>query len=153
MRSPRRSGYGCYSDGWPSWLTGSSTLNSTDHSAVTLVLTTGHLSSVDVYANDRPIGTAKVLDGTNKVTLPLATLPDTTFRIEGFDRNTLVAERIGWKCHRRYAVGRSHGDTWDPPAAGKTSEYRLGDDPVRRRTRHRHAARTRTPVGVRVLAV
>jgi Peptidase family S41 len=67
---------------------------SADETALHLIVTTERLSSLDVYADDRPIGTAIVLDGINTITLPLtAPLPAATLRVNGFDGDTLVAAR------------------------------------------------------------
>jgi Peptidase family S41 len=58
--------------------------------AITLTLTTAGLSSVDIYRDGRPVGTAAVSDGLTTSTIPSAT---GTLRIAGFAGDTLVAAR------------------------------------------------------------
>ncbi|HEU4422437.1 MAG TPA: S41 family peptidase [Pilimelia sp.] len=61
--------------------------------AVTLEVTTGALTSLDVYANSRPVATATVADGKSTVTVPIRDDGPTAIRVEGFDGATLAAAR------------------------------------------------------------
>ncbi len=58
-----------------------------------LSCTTGSVTSIDVYVNDRPVATTATTDGTNQVTVPAAA--GDTVRIEGYDAGgTLVASSL-----------------------------------------------------------
>ncbi len=59
---------------------------------VTLNVTTGGLTSLDVYVDGRPVGTATVTDGTTPFALPHPPA-NAVVRIEGFDGAELVAAR------------------------------------------------------------
>ena len=61
--------------------------------AVTLELTTEAVGSVDVYVNGRPAATSAVTDGTTTLAVPIRETGEITVRIEGFDREALVAAR------------------------------------------------------------
>jgi hypothetical protein len=58
-----------------------------------LIVTTGKLTSVDVYGNGRPLGTAPVVDGKNRIPVPIAGPAQVVVRLEGFDGDALVAAR------------------------------------------------------------
>jgi Peptidase family S41 len=59
----------------------------------TFGLTTTALTSIDVYADGRPVATAAVADGTSTVTVPLRASGRTGIRVEGFDGDIVVAAR------------------------------------------------------------
>lgn len=59
---------------------------------VTLNITTGGLTGIDVYVDGRPVGTATVTDGTTPFGLPHPPA-NAVVRIEGFDGAELVAAR------------------------------------------------------------
>jgi C-terminal processing protease CtpA/Prc len=67
------------------------TVTSRDRSAVELAVTTGALTSLDVYVDGRPVTTARVLDGINTVTVPLSGSASVSIRLDGFDGAALVA--------------------------------------------------------------
>ena len=70
------------------------TVTSQDSSAAHLAVTTAALTSLDVYADGRPVTTARVLDGINTVTVPLSGPGPVTLRLDGFDGGNLVAAAI-----------------------------------------------------------
>ena len=59
---------------------------------VTLNVTTGGLTGIDVYVDGRPVGTATVTDGTTPFALPNPPA-NAVVRLEGFDGAELVAAR------------------------------------------------------------
>jgi C-terminal processing protease CtpA/Prc len=59
---------------------------------VTLNVTTGGLTGIDVYVDGRPVGTATVTDGSTPFALPHPPA-NAVVRIEGFDGTELVAAR------------------------------------------------------------
>jgi C-terminal processing protease CtpA/Prc len=58
-----------------------------------LTVTTDNLTSVDIYLNGRPVGTSPVEDGDNSITIPIPEPTPVVVRLEGFDRDALVAAR------------------------------------------------------------
>jgi WD40 repeat protein len=68
-------------------------VDSSDGTEVTIVVTTEGLSSLDLYADGRPIGTSIVLDGINQLTAPLTKPAEVTLRIDGYHESKLVASR------------------------------------------------------------
>ena len=48
-----------------------------------LTVTTGSVSSVDVYVSDRPVATTATSDGTTQITVPAA--PGDVIRVQGYD--------------------------------------------------------------------
>src|SRR6266511_3311364 len=57
--------------------------------STTLSVTTGNLSSLDCYVNDRPVSSVRVTDGEHRITLPAGR----DVRLEGFDGAVLAAAR------------------------------------------------------------
>ena len=54
-------------------------------------MTTGALTSLDVYVDGRPVTTARVLDGINTITVPLSGPGAVALHLDGFDGGNLVA--------------------------------------------------------------
>jgi hypothetical protein len=61
--------------------------------ATTMEVTTAAVTSLDVYVNQRPVGTTAVAGGTTTLVVPVGPADTAVVRIEGYDGADLVAAR------------------------------------------------------------